>query len=163
MRGNKRHTWLFSFTDTAFLLLLVYTQFGRLNADTSLMAEMRLPAPVVLKNSELVARKAQNDYSQILVDKHSERPFQLARITAGKEISRSAPMNFDELQDAFQTMRVDSKEQPRPVIVPLPESYSSDMLQVSSLVSKLWSEEGRAVVRTQEPIHTVRRPTGANS
>lgn len=163
MGRNQRHTWLFSFTDTAFLLLLVYTQFGRLNADTNPVAEMRLPAPAVVKNPELMTRKAENDYRQLLVDKHSDRPFRLARITGGNEVSRSDPMSLAELEAAFQVIRAESKGQPRPVVVPLPESFSSDLLQASSLVSKVWNEEGSAVVHTVDPAVRAQHSAGGNS
>jgi hypothetical protein len=148
MRQIKRHTWLFSFTDVAFLLLLVYTQFGRLDSAANPVAEMRLPAPTVAKNPELTARRTEKDYRQVLVDRHSDRPFQLVRITDGSEASRSVPMTLDELQAACQVVRDGKKEEPRPVVVPLPESYSSDLLQAASLVGKLWNEEGMAVVHT---------------
>ena len=163
MGRNRHNTWLFSFTDTAFLLLLVYTQFGRLNADPNPMAEMRLPAPTVVKNPELVSRQMDNDYRQLLVDKHSEKPYRLVQITGGSEVSRSTPMNLDELDSAFQVIRSENKRQLRPVVVPLPESFSSDLLQASSLVSKLWNEEGTAVVHTSSPVVHAQRITGGKS
>jgi hypothetical protein len=164
MARNRRHnTWLFSFTDTAFLLLLVYTQFGRLNADTGHVAEMRLPVPSVVKNSELVSRKMDNDYCQLLVEKHSEKPYRLVRITGGSEVSRSTSMSLADLDGAISAMRSESKGQPRPVVVPLPESFSSDLLQGSSLVSKIWNEEGSAVVHTQDQIIHAQRTPGDRS
>lgn len=158
MRQNKRHTWLFSFTDVAFLLLLVYTQFGRLNTATTPVAEMRLPVPAVENNPELMTRKTEQDYRQVLVDRHSDRPYQLVRITGGNETSRSAPMTLGELQAACQTVLAGKKEEPRPVVVPLPESYSSDLLQAASLVGKLWNEEGTAVVHTRQTGEATLRP-----
>ncbi|HEX9080116.1 MAG TPA: hypothetical protein VF795_11035 [Desulfuromonadaceae bacterium] len=150
MRQNRRHTWLFSFTDVAFLLLLVYTQFGRLNTATEPVAEMRLPVPTVANSPELMRRKAEQDYRQVLVDRHSDRPYHLVRITGGNEVSRSAPLSLDELQAACQAVLDGKKGEPRPVVVPLPESYSSDLLQAASLVGKLWSEDGTAVVHTRQ-------------
>lgn len=149
MRKIKRHSWLFSFTDTAFLLLLVYTQFGRLNTVDNPVAEMRLPVPAVAKNPELITVKAEKDYRQVLVGKHSDKPYILTRILGGNEVSRSAPMNFAELKATFQGILDEKKKQARPVVVPLPESFSSDLIQAASLVGKLWNEEGSAVVHLQ--------------
>jgi hypothetical protein len=149
MWQRRRHTWLFSFTDVAFLLLLVYTQLARMSTNTTPVAEMRLPAPVVVKNPELITMKAERDYRQVLIEKHSDRPFRLARIIGGNEESRSGPMNFDELHTALQVVYNEKKGQSRPVIVPLPESFSSDLLQAAALVSKLWSVEENAVVHTK--------------
>ncbi len=163
MRQNKRHTWLFSFTDTAFLLLLVYTQFGRLNTVNNPVAEMRLPAPVVVNNPELMTRNAAKDYRQVLVEKHSDRPYRLARVTGGNEVSRSDPMNLDELAAAFQVMLSEKKGEPRPVVVPLPESFSSDLLQAASMVGKLWNEAGSAVVHPQNPVIHAQRSEGGKS
>ena len=149
MRHRRRHTWLFSFTDVAFLLLLVYTQLARLNSDTTPVAEMRLPAPVVVKNPELASMKAEKDYRQVLVEAHSDKPYRLTRITGGNEVSRSDPLSLADLTASMQAVLSERKGQPRPVVVPLPESYSSDLLQAAALVSKLWNEAGSAVVHTQ--------------
>jgi hypothetical protein len=149
MKRIARHTWLFSFTDVAFLLLLVWTQLARLNTANTPVAEMQLPAPVVANNPELTALKATKDYRQVLIEKHSDRPYRVTRIVGGNEVSRSDPMNFAELGAALQV--VFSERQTRPVVVPLPESFSSDLLQASALVSKLWHEKGSAVVHMENP------------
>jgi len=143
-----RHTWLFSFTDIAFLLLLVYTQLARMSSSDNPVAEMRLPAPVVAKNPELTLMRANKDYRQILVEKHSDKPYRLARIANGNEVSRSAAMTFEELSAALKMILAEQKGPPRPVVVPLPESFSSDLLQAAALVGKFWNEPGTAVVHT---------------
>ena len=151
MKKIARHTWLFSFTDVAFLLLLVWTQLARMNDNTTPVAEMRLPAPVVSKNPELTTMKAEKDYRQVLVEKHSDRPYRVTRIIRGNEASRSDPMNFEQLTAALQVVYNEQKGAPRPVVVPLPESFSSDLLQSAALVSKLWSvEKGSAVVHMEK-------------
>lgn len=149
MKRIARHTWLFSFTDVAFLLLLVWTQLARLNTANTPVAEMQLPAPVVANHPELTALKATKDYRQVLIEKHSDRPYLVTRIVNGNEVSRSDPMNFAELGAALQV--VFSERQTRPVVVPLPESFSSDLLQAAALVSKLWHEKGSAVVHMEKP------------
>lgn len=146
-RQIARHTWLFSFTDIAFLLLLVYTQLARMNTPDNPVAEMRLPAPVVASNPELKLLKAARDYHQLLVEKHSDRPYRLVRIIGGDESSRSEAMSFEELTAALQVL-VNKRKETRPVVVPLPESFSSDLLQAAALVGKNWSEPGSAVVHT---------------
>jgi hypothetical protein len=151
MKRVARHTWLFSFTDVAFLLLLVWTQLARMNDNTTPVAEMRLPAPVVSKHPELTTMKSEKDYHQVLVEKHSDKPYRLTRIIRGNEASRSDPMNFEELTTALQVVFRERAGQPRPVVVPLPESFSSDLLQSAALVSKLWNiEKGSAVVHMEK-------------
>ena len=150
MKRIARHTWLFSFTDVAFLLLLVWTQLARMNSSATPVAEMQLPAPVVAKNPELTTLKAEKDYRQVLIEKHSDKPYRLTRIIKGNEASRSDPMNFAELNTALQVIFNERKNQPRPVVVPLPESYSSDLLQAAAQVSKLWNEKGSAVVHLEK-------------
>ncbi len=150
MKRIARHTWLFSFTDVAFLLLLVWTQLARMNTSNTPVAEMQLPAPVVAKNPELTALKTEKDYRQVLVEKHSDRPYRLTRIIRGNEAARTEPMNFIELNAALQSYFNERKSQPRPVVVPLPESFSSDLLQAAALVSKLWNEKGSAVVHLEK-------------
>lgn len=144
-----RHTWLFSFTDVAFLLLLVWTQVARLNTAATPVAEMQLPAPVVAKNPELVALKTSKEYRQVLIEKHSDRPYRLTRIVNGNEVSRSDPMAFAELATALHGFYGERSDAPRPVIVPLPESFSSDLLQAAALVSKLWNVKESAVVHLE--------------
>lgn len=148
MKRNARHTWLFSFTDIAFLLLLVYTQLARMSSSDNPVAEMRLPAPVVAKNPELSLMKAKKEYRQLLVEKHSDKPYRLASIAGGNEVSRTGAMNFEELSAALQTILAEKKMPPRPVVVPLPESFSSDLLQAAAVVGKFWNEPGTAVVHT---------------
>jgi hypothetical protein len=143
-----RHSWLFSFTDIAFLLLLVYTQLARMSSSDNPVAEMRLPAPMVAKNPELTLLRANKEYRQLLVEKHSDKPYRLARIVGGDEVSRSEAMNFEELSVALQAMLTEKTAAPRPVVVPLPESYSSDLLQAAAIVGKFWNEPGSAVVHT---------------
>lgn len=151
MKKIARHTWLFSFTDVAFLLLLVWTQLARMNDNTTPVAEMKLPAPVVSKHPELTTMKTERDYRQVLVEKHSDTPYRLTRIIRGNEASRSDPMNFEQLTAALQVVYNEQKGAPRPVVVPLPESFSSDLLQSAALVSKLWSlDKGSAVVHTEK-------------
>ena len=150
MKRIARHTWLFSFTDVAFLLLLVWTQLARMNTSATPVAEMQLPAPVVAKNPELITMKAEKDYRQVLIEKHSDKPYRLTRIIRGNEASRSDPMNFAELNAALRVVSSEGKNQPRPVVVPLPESFSSDLLQAAALVSKLWNEKGSAVVHVEQ-------------
>jgi hypothetical protein len=148
-RQIARHSWLFSFTDIAFLLLLVYTQLARMSSSDNPVAEMRLPAPMVAKNPELALMKADKDYRQLLVEKHSDRPYRLTRIVRGNEYSRSDAMNYEELGVALQSVLKERKGGPRPVVVPLPESFSSDLIQATALVGKFWNEPGSAVVHTE--------------
>ena len=150
MKRIARHTWLFSFTDVAFMLLLVWTQLARMNNSSTPVAEMQLPAPVVAKNPELTTLKASRDYCQVLIEKHSDKPYRLTRIVGGNEASRSAPMNFAELTAALQVTLAERKGVPRPTVVPLPESFSSDLLQALAVVSKLWNEQGSAVVHVAQ-------------
>lgn len=150
MKHLRRHTWLFSFTDVAFLLLLIYTQLARMSSDTAPVAEMRLPAPTVANNPELMSMRAPGDYRQVLIEKHSDRPFRLTRIIRGDEASRSVPMNLEELNVALRAYYAEKSAQPRPVIVPLPESFSSDLLQATAIVSKLWNEGANPVVHIDE-------------
>ncbi|MDD2320432.1 MAG: hypothetical protein PHO83_10300 [Geobacteraceae bacterium] len=150
MRHLRRHTWLFSFTDVAFLLLLVYTQLARMSTDSTPVAEMRLPAPTVANNPELISMRVSSDYRQVLVEKHSDRPFRLTRVVGGNEMTRSEAMNQEELRAALQAIFAEKKGQLRPVIVPLPESFSSDLLQVTALISKLWREDANPVVHINE-------------
>lgn len=145
----SRHAWLFSFTDIAFLLLLVWTQLARMNTSNTPVAEMQLPAPIVAKNSELTTLKVEKEYRQVLVEKHSDKPYRLTSIVMGNETSRSAPMSYDELSTALLVVFIERKNQPRPVVVPLPESFSSDLLQGAALVSKLWNEKASAVVHLE--------------
>lgn len=145
---SSRNQWLISFTDVAFLLLLVFTQMARMDTSNTPVAEMRLPAPVVAKSPELLAMQSSPDYHQLLVERHSGRPYRLAHIVAGKEVARSASLGFEELCLGLKQLELDP-DQPRPVVVPLPESYSSDLLSAAAVVSKYWSSAGLAVVHTE--------------
>ena len=128
---------------------MVFTQLSQLNTDKTTVAEMRLPAPVVVKNPDLAARKPAPDYRQVLVEKHSERPFRLTRVIAGSESVRSQPLNLEELSESLRDALREKQAEPRPVVVPLPESFSSDLLQATAVVGSIWNEGGSAVVHTR--------------
>jgi hypothetical protein len=70
------------------------------------------------------------------------------RIIGGGESSRGDALTFEELTAALQVL-IHSGKEPRPVVVPLPESFSSDLLQAAALVGKYWSDPGTAIVHTQ--------------
>lgn len=146
--GTSRNQWLISFTDVAFLLLLVFTQMARMDTSSSQVAEMQLPAPVVAKSPELVAMQSNPDYHQLLVDRHCGKPYLLAHIVRGKEVARTVPLSYDELCSALKNLQGEDRGRPRPVVVPLPESYSSDLLSAAAVVGKYWSSNGLAVVHT---------------
>jgi hypothetical protein len=148
MSAERKHEWLFTFVDVAFILLLVFTQFAKMGSAP--VAEMRLPTPEVTKNPEMTALTPSKDYRQILVDKHSDKPFLLTRVTKGIEVSRSQAMNYAELRKELSFAAGDDLKEPRPVVVPLPESYSSDLLQATALVSKFWNLKASAVVHTKQ-------------
>lgn len=150
MKRSTHAAWLFSFVDIAFLLLLVYTQLARMSSADNPVAEMRLPAPVVAKNPELTLMKSNRDYRQLLVEKHSDKPYRLARIVNGDEASRSVAMDFNELNAALRDVRNERKTAPRPVVVPLPESFSSDLLQAAALVGRYWNQPESAVVHIEQ-------------
>ncbi|QXE91061.1 hypothetical protein [Geomonas subterranea] len=145
--GTSRNQWLISFTDVAFLLLLVFTQMARMDTSSSQVAEMQLPAPVVAKSPELVAMQSNPDYHQLLVEKHGARPYRLVHIVRGRETARTDSLSYDELCAALKGLQGD-RDHPRPVVVPLPESYSSDLLSAAAVVSKYWNSNGLAVVHT---------------
>jgi len=121
-----------------------------MSTDSTPVAEMRLPAPTVANNPELISMRVSSDYRQVLVEKHSDRPFRLTRVVGGNEMTRSEAMNQEELRAALQAIFAEKKGQLRPVIVPLPESFSSDLLQVTALISKLWREDANPVVHINE-------------
>ena len=148
MKRSAHRAWLFTFIDIAFLLLLVFTQFARMGGAHQPVAEMRLPAPVVEKSPEQTPLSPGRDYCQVLVEAHCDKPFLLTRIKGGVERSRSAAMSYDRLKAALAALEGNDSSEPRPVVVPLPKSYSSDLLQATALVSDLWNQGGRAVVHT---------------
>ncbi len=55
-------------------------------------------------------------------------------------------MSFTELDSLLKSVHDERRGEPRPVVVPLPESFSSDLLQATALIARLWNERGSAVV-----------------
>lgn len=149
MKKSTSHVWLFAFVDVAFLLLLVFTQLSRIGTSESPVAEMRLAAPVVATSPEQTPVKIEKNHSQILVDDNYDMPFRMTRIRQGVEESRTPAMSYDELKATLAPLAKNALREPRPVVVPLPDSYSSDLLQATALVSNLWNQGSRAVVHTK--------------
>ncbi|MBI4688961.1 MAG: hypothetical protein HY754_01610 [Nitrospirae bacterium] len=152
MNRRNKYVWLFAFTDVAFLLLLTFTQFSRINSSQIAVAEMDLPVPQVAKNSGISTLPVINRYTRLVVDTNSEAPFRIDYIENNKQIKDSGYLTREELEKELksihgrkQEMRL--KTEPRPIIAPHPESYSGDLLYAASLVGKIWDEEIKSLVR----------------
>lgn len=149
MKLRKNNTWLFAFSDLAFLLLISLSLIPSAPPDISLrFSEMNLPVVPDSRNLQPVAERQEIWELQILpVTGDRTSPFRLTR--AGEK----AGMALDEIT-LIPALEKLQEHQIMPVLLPEKTSLSQDFLFAAAALAKVWSaEDSRTIVRPM--------PTGA--
>jgi hypothetical protein len=151
MKMKSGQTWLFSFTDLAFLLLISLSLIPSAPNNITLhLAEMDVP--VVPENGRLapIARVQEAWELQVFpVSEQHPSPYRLVRIGVGK---KSAPGDIrvlakDELVAELARLR---QLQVRPMLLPEKNSLSQDFLYAAGAIAQVWTSGGRTVVQTEK-------------
>jgi len=158
MKDRDNKTWLLSFTDLSFLLLISLSLLPSSPVDVTLhLAEMDLPSvpdsKAVQKVSDDQDRRRHEAWELQVrpVSEDDPLPFRLVRAVVDdnrvvekyvKDLSR------DDLETSLISLR---RQSFKPVIVAESRSLSGDFLYAQGTLAKVWAgEKGRAVVRLLE-------------
>jgi hypothetical protein len=142
MKLRKSTSWLFAFSDLAFLLLISLSLIPSAPPDISLrFSEMKPPVVPDSRNLQPVTERQEIWELQILpLTDERTSPFRLAR--AGEQ----GGMALDEatLIPALEQLQ---QRQILPVLLPEKTSLTQDFLFAAAALAKVWSaEESRAIV-----------------
>ncbi len=136
--------WLFSFVDLAFLILLMMTQVGSLDAEKGLdLGELVVPR--VGEKSPAEPLNGGGSSVQVRVYPPGDALPVFEVVSGGEPSPRVAA---EQLRERLTRLRSASSD--RPVLAPHADSRSEDLLTAVSLIEDAWPSERRATVQLIE-------------
>lgn len=141
-------SWLFSFVDLAFLLLIAMTQIADPNAPE--LGEIVVPRIEEEATRDLPSKAA--EAWQLRVYPREEAagpPFELRRVGGPMDGQPGIPMTLDELQDRLAVLH--NRGEGKPLLAPHAESRSQDLLDAVAAIEDRWPNRRRATVGRLRP------------
>lgn len=154
MKIKQSQTWLFAFTDLAFLLLISLSLIPSApDLITVRFSEMDIPS--VPSNPNMAPVEESHGTWELQVHRKSKdhpAPFRLAKIgllQIGQKEKTVKYLEQDELIPALEAIR---KTSDRPVLLPGKMSFSQDFLYAAGAIARVWKiGNGRTVVKPINP------------
>jgi hypothetical protein len=154
MRLKRNQTWLFAFTDLAFLLLislsLIPSAPGKIFIHFS---EMNIP--VVPSNENMVPVMHWRDAWELQVypkSKDHPTPFKLVKIGMSQEKAGKLYFKYVDRDNLIRELEELRKLNIRPMLLPEKTSLSQDFLFAAGAIANVWaSVNTMAVVRPINP------------
>ena len=154
MRHKQHHTWLFGFTDLAFLLLISLSLLPSA-PEQPVIHLSYMDVPVVPSNPNLSPLPRSEGIWELIVGKdpdNANQPFTFAHMDSsrnGSEKIYSNAMGRDELVSELQLLK---KRGIRPVLIPSTTSLSHDFLFAAGAIAKTWeSHKSKTIVKSLTP------------
>ena len=151
MKTKHNHTWLFAFTDLAFLLLISLSLIPEAPRDIFVhFAEMDVPS--VPSNPALSPIHDSNEIWELRVFARSQRhptPFKLVRVRMDRKDSPVLYFKSPERDELASELESLKKRNIRPVLVPQKESLTDDFLFAAGLISTVWAGEKSQTIVSQ--------------
>jgi hypothetical protein len=150
MKMKNGQTWLFSFTDLAFLLLISLSLIPSAPDNITIkLAEMDVPVVPEHGRMDPLAKVRETWELQVyaLSEKHPT-PYRLIRVGVGKNVGQDDEriLTKEELLPALIDLK---KRNIRPMLLPEKKSLSQDFLYAAGVLAKVWTDGTRAVVQTE--------------
>jgi hypothetical protein len=140
VQGGNAPSWLFSFVDLAFLLLIAMTQLADDAQNQPDLGEIAVPRISSDATSDLPALASERWQLRIHpADSGSEGPFELVR---GGE-PEGGRLGGAALRERLEALAGDAR---KPLLAPHEDSRSQDLLDAVSMVQDLWPGRRRATV-----------------
>ncbi|MEZ4485160.1 MAG: hypothetical protein R2864_11430 [Syntrophotaleaceae bacterium] len=152
MKKNNGQTWLFSFTDLAFLLLISLSTIPAADSVTIRFSEMDVP--VVPESQQLGALGQLSEVWELQVHPVSaEHPVPYKVMRTGLGTPEAGPeamlLSAEELMPALEKLRA---RDVKPILLPEKKSISQDLLYAAGAIAKVWGAEySDAVVQPDVP------------
>ena len=141
MRLKQHHTWLFAFTDLAFLLLISLSMIPSAPEDIMLhLAAMDVPR--VLENPNLTPIPKSKELWELHVyggksDTHPT-PFELVRVAIVQGSSTPLSHQYLERDELLRELKLLEERNIRPVLLPSRSSLTHDFLFAAGAIAKAW-------------------------
>lgn len=150
MKNKNGQTWLFSFTDLAFLLLISLSTIPVADSVTIRFSEMDVP--VVPDSSQLgsLVKMSEAWELQVLpVSEDSPMPYKIMRSGLGSPVDGDAAMllSAEELIPALEKLKARDVQ---PTLLPNKTSITQDLLYAAGAMAKVWGlEHSETVVQPE--------------
>jgi hypothetical protein len=150
MKKKFNNTWLFSFTDLAFLLLISLSVIPSADSVTIKFAEMNVP--VVPDSKQLAPMAHLREVWELQVYPVSTKhpvPYRIIRNGIGSSPGQEKEilLSPEELLPALESLRDRSIQ---PLLLPEKSSLSQDFLFAAAALAKVWSTgESQTIVQPQ--------------
>ncbi len=140
-------TWLFSFVDLAFLMLIAMTQLAPdPNSGVPNLGEMIVPRVTAAAVSQLDNPAPESWQLRVHPPADSEiSPYQLLRFVEGVPQGDEVRILEEDLR--VQLFGLKNDRVAKPMLTPHADSRSQDMLEAAALIEEMWPGRRRATVR----------------
>jgi hypothetical protein len=143
-------SWLFSFVDLAFLMLIAMTLVAAESASAPELGEMAIPRISEKASKELSSGMA-GEFWQLRVHPPSqyedgtlEPPFELLLASGGSQAAEAVLVDKDDLRDRLA--EIQERGAQKPLLAPHEDSRSQDLLDAAGLIEEYWPSPRRALV-----------------
>ncbi len=150
MKKKSHQTWLFSFTDLAFLLLISLSTLPSAEKVTIRFAEMNVP--VVPDSRHLAPVEHLREVWELQVYPVSREhpvPYRIVRggLASPAEKDSELLLSPEELVPALESLR---QRNIQPMLLPEKSSLSQDFLYAAGALARVWSgQDSQTIVRPQ--------------
>ncbi len=150
MKNNNGQTWLFSFTDLAFLLLISLSTIPVADSVTIRFSEMDVP--VVPESQQLGALGQLREVWELQVHPVSKEypvPYKIARFGLASQVDGEEVKLLAAEQLLGELANLKARNI-RPILLPEKTSLTQDLLYAAGSMAKVWGKEyGEAVVQPE--------------
>ena len=150
MKKNNGQTWLFSFTDLAFLLLISLSTIPVADSVTIRFSEMDVP--VVPENQQLGALGLLREVWELQVHPVTDEypvPYKIIRTGLGTSAEGQETMLLapEQLLGALEKLKARNVQ---PILLPEKTSITQDLLYAAGAMAKVWGlEHSETVVQPE--------------
>jgi hypothetical protein len=155
MKLKQHHTWLFCFTDLAFLLLISLSLVPSAPEDPQIHFSL-MEVPGVPENPNLSALPRSEELWELHVygenpDLHP-KPFKLIGAVRGQAASEPLYAKYLEKDELLEELLLLRERNFRPVLIPSKSSLSHDFLFAAGAIAKTWdSNRSETIVKPLNP------------
>jgi len=137
-------TWLFSFVDIAFLLLIAVTQLIGSSALAPLeLGEIEVPRIRTDASTPLAAADAERWQLQVHPPS-SDAPARFALVRMSENEGAAERLDLAALDARLQTLR--DSDASKPLLAPHEDARAADLLNAAELLGARWPRERRAAI-----------------
>lgn len=155
MKLKQHHTWLFGFTDLAFLLLISLSLIPSAPEEPNIHFSL-MEVPGVPENPNLSPLPPSDELWELHVYRENPdlhpKPFKLVGAVAGQDGYKLLYTKYLEKDELLGELQVLRKQNIRPVLIPSKNSLSHDFLFAAGAIARTWENtQSDTIVKALKP------------